>query len=486
MKSPRLPTILIVLAFAALSSPSASGQTPAQSGSEAAGRLALTTNSPAAKAEFWRGLEDWQSGGYTSGVRHFRRAHELDNGFALARLFAMGEFDAREHPMDRDRAVSDAAQQSTEEGLLAMFWREKALGHPERSKALLRAAMQLLPNEPVVASEYLWASNGEGKDLKPALDSARAFRARFPDYAPIAFPISYLAMSAGDTAGALRAAEEYTRIAPRAPVSFASYGSLLQLLGRYDEAEAQYRKGLAFFPTHPDYGWDPASSLAELYMLRGRNADARAVVTDALARATDASDSAMYMTELAGTYLATGDNRRAMQLLEQARRVSPTIGSAMNPQPLDYILAEASAVSGDVSSMRSHLARRRPQTPTDSAIFAASYALDYAYAGQLDSAMAYSDRLEKITSVPWTGPWTHRARGVALATAKQCSRARPELAQAADTASLEVRLARAECELQAGNRAAALALRDRALASQDFTLFGPASVRERVRLGQVK
>ncbi|MFL5600025.1 MAG: tetratricopeptide repeat protein [Gemmatimonadaceae bacterium] len=483
----RMLAILILLAFTAVvPHKPAAGQAAPPAGTATAGKLTLTTSSPAAKAEFWQGLEDWQTGAYTSGVRHFRRASALDNGFALARLFSMGEYEAREHPMDRDRAVADAARQSTEEGLLALFWREKALGHPASSKALLRAAMQLMPNEPALATEYLWASNGEGNDLKRALDSARVLRTRFPDYTPLAFPIGFLAMRAGDTASALRAAEEYTRIAPRTPVSFSTYGGLLQQLGRFDEAEAQYRKGMAFLPAHPDYGWDPASALAELYILRGRNADARAVATEALLRAADASDSAMYMTELASTYVGTGDYRRAIQLLEQARQKSPTVGSAMNPQPLDYALAEVSALAGDLSSARSYLARRHPQTPTDSAILAANTAFDYGYGGQLDSAMAYSDRLAKITTVPWSGPWSHQARGVALGVAKQCSRAQSELAQVADTASLEVRTARADCELQLGNRTAALAVRDRAIASQDFTLLDPVYARFRVRLAQMK
>ena len=40
--------------------------------------------------------------------------------------------------------------------------------------------------------------------------------------------------------------------------------------------------------------------------------------------------------------------------------------------------------------------------------------------------------------------------------------------------------------LQLGNRAAALTLRDRAMASQDFTLLDPVYVRFRVRLAQMK
>jgi len=483
VRSAPVPAVLIVLVCAALSTQPARGQNPPPQGT-ATGKLTLSTNSPAAREEFWQGMEDWQTSGYTSGERHFRRAYALDSGFALAHLFSLGEFQAREQAAERDRAVADAARQSMEEGLLALFWREKALGHPARSRELLRAAMQLMPNEPSIAVEYLWASLG-ANELKPGLDSARAFRARFPNYTPLAYPIPNLLLAAGDTAAAVRAAEEYTRVAPQSPTAFTNYGFFLQLTRRYDEAEAQFRKGMAL-PTHPDYGADPASALAELYVLRGRPADARAVATEALARATYASDSAMYMTEIAGTYFAAGDDRKGTQLLEQARQKSPIIGSAQNPQHVDDLLSEASAMSGDLRSAHAYVARRHLETANDSAIVLAIHATNSAYAGQLDSAVKYSDQLASIHTVPWSGAVSHRARGLALAAAKQCARAKTELAQAPDTASIEVLTARADCEFQLGNRAAALALRDRAMASLDFTLFDPPTVRARMRLAQMK
>jgi hypothetical protein len=157
-----------------------------------------------------------------------------------------------------------------------------------------------------------------------------------------------------------------------------------------------------------------------------------------------------------------------------------------NPTPLDYILAEASALTGDLSATRSYLSRVRPESSADSAVLYANYTADYAYAGQLDSALAYADRMASVKGVPWAANAVHHARAVALAAAKQCSRARTELAQAPDTASLELLLTRADCELQLGNRALALALRDRAIASPEIVLYDPIYARQRVRLAQMK
>src|SRR4029077_1935225 len=131
------------------------------------------------------------------------------------------------------------------------------------------------------------------------------------------------------------------------------------------------------------------------------------------------------------------------------------------------------------------LSRLHSDTPIDSAVDIVIHALAHGYAGQLDSAMAYSDRLANTTTVPWRQAWAHRTRGIALATAKQCDRAKAELTQA-DTSSVEVLAALADCEMQLGHRAAALALRDRAKKSQEFTFFRPAFIRARVRLAQME
>jgi tetratricopeptide (TPR) repeat protein len=486
MNGARRLTVLAALVTAISPKVSASAQDPQQQGSAASGRLTISTSSAPARAEFWAGLEEWQTGAYSSGERHFRRALALDEWFALARLFATGEVaSSREQVLERERGVSEAARQSAEEGVLALAWREKALGHRERARILFGTALQLMPNEPAVAVEYVWSHLGSEINPKQSLDTARAYRKRFPSYAPLILPLTTFSLNAGDTAGALRAAEEFMRAAPRTPAAFGYYGSFLQLLGRFDEAEAAYRKGLNLGPAHADYGGDPASRLVELYGLRGRNADARAMATQALLTAASPNDSATYMTEIAGTYFVAGDARQGMQILESARRKSAIAGSPIFPVRLDEVLAEADAVFGDVASVGAYLARLTPVEPDDRAAILLTHAMEYAYAGQLDSAQVYAERLANSTSVSWRELWSHRARGIAFASAKQCERAQAEL-MPADTADLLILSVRADCEMQRGHREAALTLRDRAMATQDFSYMSPALLRARMRLAQMK
>ena len=242
-------TLAVALTLVVVWGNSLPSQTP-QPASTTAGRLVLTTNSAEAKAEFWKGMEEWQTATYTSAARHFARAYALDNNFALAHLLSMGEVQAREL-----RGGGECERP----------------GIPLLGKLLQRRTSRVAePKEPRPLVESLacrvverLAEHGTVDDAKKALDSARVWRSRFPDYTPVALPIAFLNLAATDTAAALRAAEEYTRIATSPAVAFGAYGGLLWNLSRYDETETQFRKGIAV-PGHPDYGWNPAGALAEL------------------------------------------------------------------------------------------------------------------------------------------------------------------------------------------------------------------------------
>src|SRR2546423_10489490 len=123
MRCARAPALLIALGLATTVAPAlASGQAP-QPAPTTTGKLALTTKSSEARSEFWKGLEDWQSCSYSSGQRHFRRAYALDNGFALARVLATGGMTTSEMSTERETALADAARQTTEQSVLALWWR---------------------------------------------------------------------------------------------------------------------------------------------------------------------------------------------------------------------------------------------------------------------------------------------------------------------------------------------------------------------------
>jgi tetratricopeptide (TPR) repeat protein len=487
MTRTRCTAALLIAALVLAPRASAPAQGAQQQGDVVSGRLDPTTSSAAAKAEFAAGLDEWQNQSGMSAEKHFRRAIALDSSFGLAHVFA-GGIPARSIEAFRsgelDRGVALAARASAAEGLFALAWRERSARRPLRSAQLLHDAMELLPNEPRLASEYVWELI-EASEHKTALDSVRAYRKRFPSFAPLCFPLAYLLTARGDSAEALQVAEEYTRLLPQSPASFAYYGRALQIRGRYAEAEAQYRRALAFAPAHPDLPYDPPSSLAELYELQGRTADARAIAMEGITRAVDAPDSALRMIVAARTSILAGDQRGALDLLSSAREKSQFITHGASA-PIDALLAEANALFGDRRAVPKYLARLPIINPNDSSAVLAWHAIEYAYAGQSDSALAYADHLVAgaTPETQWRNNWAHLARGLVQRDGRQCAKALDELRQS-DSTLVEVQAARAECELQLGNRAAAVMWRDRVLARRELPLR-PAEIQARVRMKQMK
>lgn len=486
MRHRRIEVRLIVALIAGLPT-SVLAQGAQQQGDVMSGRLDPTTSSAAAKSEFMAGLDDWQNQSPTTAEKHFRRAIALDSSFGLAHVFA-GAIPARTVEAFRsgelDHGIALAARASTAEGLFALAWRERAAHRPARSAQLFRAAMELLPNEPRLASEYVWELIEAG-DNKSALDSVMAFRKRFPTFPPLCYPLAYLLTARGDSAEALAVSEEYTRLAPQSPASFAYYGRALQLRGRYAEAEAQYRRALSFAPAHPDFPFDPPSALAELYDLQGRTAEARTIAMEGIARAVDAPDSAFHMVIAARTFILAGEHRRALELLASARERSQFLGDGSSPR-IDILLAEANALFGDRRAVPTHLARVAIIDPADSSIVLGWHAIEYAYAGQPDSALAYADHLidGATPATQWRANFAHIARGLAHREKRQCAQALEELRQA-DSTVVDVQAARAECESQLGNRAAAVMWRDRVLARRELGLR-PAAIYARARMKQMK
>jgi hypothetical protein len=204
---------------------STQGQAPQPNNPPAGAKLELSSASDAAKAEFWLGLEDWQNFTFSSAQKHFERATSLDPSFGLARAFAAAAPAINGLPVataEFDRGLADAARTSTGEDVLSLAWREKAFGRNASATSLFRAAMDLMPNEPRIASEYVWSL--ATTDAKAALEAGKAARTKFPTSGGVALAVSNALLQNGDTAGAVAEAQRYTQVAPTQPASFVTYG----------------------------------------------------------------------------------------------------------------------------------------------------------------------------------------------------------------------------------------------------------------------
>ncbi len=481
MRSTYLTAIALV-GFAA----TAGAQVNQQAKPASASRLELTSKSAAARAEVWSGLDDWQNFGWIDAQHHFDHALALDSSFGLARAFAVNAAVMLGRQLDTaalDRAVVDAARASTAEGVLALAWREKALGNDKPTATLLHAAMELLPDEPRLASEYVWSLSAF--DRKAALDSARALRTRFPDFAPLSLAVASVILVSGDTAAALAEAQRYPQLAPMQPASFVFYGRLLQTQGKYAEAEKQYRQSLAFAPRHGIQPYNGITALAEVLVLEGNVAGARQTLAEALPRATSKDDSVQYLQMLGGTELLLGDQRSAIQRYEEIGRITASApgNSGLSIGPLYVALVDA--VYGDHRAVPKLLANLHITTPTDTVPYEFSVVGVYAYAGQQDSTFKYADKLAARASTnAVAGQVAHFARGELYLRTHHCDKALPEFRQS-DSTFVEIQEGIAECELQLGHREEGLRWRDRLLARRDINLLDPGELNARMRAAKL-
>lgn len=480
----RVQDIVCAVAVLAVAVPAAS-QVTQQSSSASAGTLQLSSSSAAARAEFWAGFDAWQNFAHTIGQRHFERAVSLDPAFGLARVFGGGAASVRGEPLptaDIDQGVADAARASTAEGLLALAWREKTVHGELAAIPLLRFATEYMPNEPRFASEYVWSLSS--KDMKAAVEFGRAAKAKFPDFAPLCPALSYVLAQTGDTVGALAEAERYAQLAPTQPASFVQSGDLLTALGRLDEAEVQYRKAIAL-SGHADFYAEGYLGLATVMELRGNSAGARELLANGVQRATTAPDSMGYLQALGGALLYAGDVPGALRAYASLARLSASLPNFGRYEP-SAVMALTTIAFGDGRSLEAYLAPVHALVPNDTVIIENWFASIYAQAGQSDSALKYANRLlARASTNTFAGQVGHFALGQLYLTKHRCREALGEFRQS-DTTVVEVQAGLAECEMQLGNRVAALQWRDRVRARRDVNFFDPGEIRARMQMAQLR
>lgn len=478
--------IVAFLLFSA-TAPVARGQMPQPNAPAAGAKLELSSTSEPAKSEFWLGLDDWQNFTYSLAQKHFERALALDPNFGLARAFAAAAPAINGQPVvtaELDRGIVDAARASTAEGVLALAWREKAFGRNAAATSLFRAAMDLMPNEPRIASEYIWSLSNT--DMKAALEAAKAARAKFPSSGPISPAFAYVLEQNKDTVAAVAEAERYTQLAPTQPASFVVYGYYLVDQRRYDEAEAQFRRSLTLAPKHGDGGNDGVVALASLLVQRGKAPAARQVISDALQHTTSVVDSVTYNQILGGTSLYASDVAGAISNYETASRLASKANNGMMALFPNVQLALTNAAFGDRKSISRYLAPIHATAPGDSTQVEWWLADTYAYAGQADSALKYADKLAaRGKDNPTVLRASHFMRGELYHTTRHCDKALEEFRQS-DSTWVEVQAGTAECEMQAGHRDAALRYRDLVLNRRDINIYDPGEIHARLRMSQLR
>ncbi len=208
-------------------------------------KVPITTASAEARQAYLQGRDLVEKLRFTDGRASFARAAELDPDFALAHYGlantapTTGEFLA-----ELRKAVALADKVSPGEADMIRGLDAQASGNPEQARASLTALVEAYPNDEraqtLLGNFYL----GRQEDVA-AIDPLRKASAINPTFSQPYNQLGYALRALGRYDEAEAAFKRYVELIPNEPNPYDSYAELLMKRGRFGESIEQYRKALA-------------------------------------------------------------------------------------------------------------------------------------------------------------------------------------------------------------------------------------------------
>ena len=319
----------LVLAVLGAAAASVAAQT-----SHPTGKIAITTASEAAKADFVRGRQLAENLRLEDSRQYFRSAIAKDPGFAMAHLsLANSSPTGTEFFEHLGHAVELADNASPGERLAIQGAKAGANGDPAGQLALYQKLVADYPGDE--RAHFLLGNAWFGRqDYEKAIAEYRRATDVAADFAPAYNIVGYAYRTLGRYAEAEQAFKKYIQLIPDDPNPYDSYAELLMKMGRFDESIAQYRKALEVNPQFsPSY-----TGIATNLTFQGKYDASRAEAQKLYRGARSDGDkrAAMFATTI--TYLDEGKTDLALAELEKQY----TLGQSTN---------DAAAMAGDATSM---------------------------------------------------------------------------------------------------------------------------------------
>ena len=362
--------------------------------SHAAGKIAITTTSEAARADFVKGRTLAENLRLEDSRQYFRSAIAKDPSFAMAHLsLANSSPTGTEFFEHLGHAVKLADKVSPGERLTIKGAEAGANADPAGQLELYQKLVADYPRDE--RAHFLLGTAYFGRqEYEKAIAQYRGATEIAPDFAPAYNIVGYAYRTLGRYDEAEDAFKKYVQLIPNDPNPYDSYAELLMKMGRFDESIAQYRKALEVNPQFsPSYTgiatnlmfqgkYDASRSEAQKLYQKARNdGDKRAAMfattityldegkTDlaiaelekqyALGKATDdAAAMAGDATSIGNILLATGKPAEALKRFEQA--VQMVDASRLSPEVKEnakqfhhYNAARVAIATGDLAKARS-------------------------------------------------------------------------------------------------------------------------------------
>ena len=285
-------------------------------------KFPVTTSSAAAARYFETGMVHYENHRWNFALRDWREAVALDPKFALAYTWiCFTTTDLAEESQDRARAkallgsITPAEQSMVRwmagvhennyvEGIQAMNDVAQAYPHDKRLNFLIGYWLYKL-------DEY---ERSKTFTLQALEDD--------PSYATAYNQLGYLYSRSREYDKAIDAMEKYVKLLPNEPNPHDSYGEMLRLSGRFDDALEQYHIALKIDPTF----YISQKELGETYAVMGQEERARAEYAKAVHEAPSNGLKAEYLQKSAMTYLREQKYDEADKAYRQAAESAHDMG----------------------------------------------------------------------------------------------------------------------------------------------------------------
>lgn len=320
MRVPRLIFVFLLAAAvtAAYSQPTAKSE--ASHGK--AQKLPVTTSSAAAARYFETGMVHYENHRWNFALRDWREAVALDPKFALAYTWiCFTTTDPMEESQDRAKAkallnhITPAEQSMVRwmagvhenryvEGIQAMNDLAQAYPRDKRLNFLIGYWLYKL-------DEY---ERSKTFTLQALEDD--------PAYATAYNQLGYLYSRVREYDKAIEAMEKYVKLLPNEPNPHDSYGEMLRLSGRFEDALEQYHIALKIDPTF----YISQKELGETYAVMGQEERARTEYAKAIEEAPGNGLKAEYLQKSAMTYLRDQKYDEADKAYREAAESAHTMG----------------------------------------------------------------------------------------------------------------------------------------------------------------
>jgi tetratricopeptide (TPR) repeat protein len=478
------PVVAVAAAAVALTAAPLAAQVGA---GMAPAKLELTTASAEARSAFTTGVEDFGNSFAARGATRLERALELDPSFGLARVIrgvlAPG-LTADQRNEEITRGMSDATKATAGELLVASAYRESFRQNAAGARAILAAAITMMPGEPSIAfRRAMLAPNLPGGVFTDVIAPLRQVIERFPDYAPAYNVLAYAQWEAGTPAEAMRTATTYMQKAPNHPKSHDTYAELLQWDGRYEEAIPHYTRARELDPTFVQAVW----GLSEVYALQGKGDMARQTITAAIPTFTVPAQVVNAHARIGNSYVLEGNTKAALAafgtMIAEAKKAN-----LPGPEAQAHIaMMNIEAAFGDPKNVAAHVGHLAAMSPAPPVLTAnpanrfVSQGTIYALGGQPAQARVYLDSLTQRAQTTPSDAITaqrHQLTGWVLYSEGKFTDALAEFRQA-NQQNVTVRSGIALTLFKLGNVAEARTLRDELANDRDLNLANGPSITAR-------